>query len=364
MGAVSKTGVARPRVRQQRRTPQLPRPGRASTAAAGIRRPRPRQARGGEILRVRRGRGFVYLSADGSLVQDERELARIRSLAIPPAWTDVRIAASPRARIQADGRDAKGRKQYRYRSSWRRNRDRAKFGRMAAFGAALPRIREQVEEDLALPGVPREKVLAAVVRLMETTLIRIGNDQYARMNDSYGLTTLKDGHARISKSTVRLRFRGKSGMVHHVRFRDRTLARIVARCRDLPGEALFQYADDAGRTRRVRSADVNAYLRRITGDQFSAKDFRTWAGTMCCTRSLWAATVGSVQERKRAVKLALEEAAERLGNTPAVCRSAYVHPAVIRAFEEGSLRRPGGECTDEEALIALLQALPCAADLD
>lgn len=310
----------------------------------------------GIIRRQRRGRGFVFLTDERQPVRSEQELRRIQALGIPPAWSDVYIAASPRARIQATGRDAKGRKQYRYRSSWSSGQSRVKFARMASFGVALPKIRRQVERDLARPGLPREKILAALVHVMETTLIRIGNDEYARHNDSYGLTTLRDDHATVSSSSVVFCFRGKSGREHRVRLSDRRLARIIGRCRALPGNPLFQYIDAAGATRRVRSTDVNAYLRSIVGAGFSAKDFRTWAGTLCCAQRLWGRPWPETEmERKRAIKQAIEQTSRQLGNTPAVCRSAYIHPAVLDAFASGNLKPPPGSKSDEAALLTLLR---------
>src|SRR6188508_2063078 len=232
------------------------------------------------ITRRRSGRGFAYRDRDGATIRDEQVLARIRSLAIPPAWTDVWICPSPIGHIQATGRDARGRKQYRYHPRWRARRDAGKFDRMLEFADALPAIRARCDADLARRGLPREKVLAAVVRLLELTLIRVGNDEYARLNKSFGLTTLKDHHAVVDGSTVHFRFRGKTGKIQEVDLRDRGLAGIVRRCQELPGQELFQYVDDDGEIRDVASDDVNAYLREASGGAgFTAKDFRTWAGT-------------------------------------------------------------------------------------
>jgi DNA topoisomerase-1 len=245
------------------------------------------------IRRRRAGRGFTYAGTDGRRLTDRRVLARIRALAIPPAWTDVWICPIARGHLQATGRDARGRKQYRYHARWREVRDEAKYGRMVAFGQALPRIRRRVEADLALPGLPRERVLAAVVRLLEKTAVRVGNEEYARENRSFGLTTLRNRHAEVGTSRIRFRFRGKGGKETEVELNDRRLARIVARCQELPGQALFTYLDEDGEPRTVDSADVNEYLREISGEEFTAKDFRTWAGTVLTPPSstrTWRAT--------------------------------------------------------------------------
>src|SRR5947208_15875356 len=238
------------------------------------------------IYRKKKGSGFIYVDAKGKVVRDEDQLYRARSLVIPPAWTDVWNCASEFGHIQATGRDARGRKQYRYHPRWREVRDGTKYDRMIAFGRALPVVRAKTEEHLKRPGLPREKVLAAVVRLLEQTHIRIGNDEYAKSNHSYGLTTLRDRHATINGSTVRLSFRGKSGIRREVELHDRRLARIVRGCQELPGQELFQYVGDDGAVHDVGSADVNDYLREITGQEFTAKDFRTWAGTMLAAHEL------------------------------------------------------------------------------
>jgi DNA topoisomerase-1 len=290
------------------------------------------------IRRRRCGKGFCYVDAKGRTIKDPRELERIKKLAIPPAWTDVWICPVPNGHLQATGRDAKGRKQYRYHPEWRSVRDETKFGRMVAFGEALPKIRERVEADLSLAGLSREKVLAAVVKLLETTLIRVGNKEYARQNDSYGLTTLRDGHVDIEGSKLRFEFRGKSGKEHSVELKDRRLARIVRQCRDLPGQTLFQYLDDGGERQKVTSEDVNAYLRETTGEDFTAKDFRTWGGTVLALSALL--EVGCAENEKEANKAvvdAVKRVASELGNRPAICRKFYVHPAVIDAFVDGSL---------------------------
>jgi DNA topoisomerase-1 len=291
------------------------------------------------IRRERVGDDFCYVNSRGEPIQDEHELARIRAIGIPPGWTDVWICERANGHIQATGRDAKGRKQYRYHPRWREVRDEAKYNRTLAFGQALPSMRARVEADLSLPGLPREKVLAAVVRLLETTLIRVGNDEYARSNQSYGLTTMRDQHVRLEDSSrMRFAFRGKSGKTHNITLKDRRLATIVKRCRDLPGQELFQYIDEQGEQRDVSSDDVNAYLREISGQDFTAKDFRTWAGTVLAAQTLRAieGAESETQARKQ-IKQAIEQVAERLGNTPTICRKCYVHPAVLDAYLDGSL---------------------------
>jgi DNA topoisomerase-1 len=290
------------------------------------------------IERRKRGSSFVYVGANGRPVRDAATLKRIRSLVIPPAWTDVWICTDPRGHIQAVGRDQRGRKQYRYHPRWREVRDETKYEKMIGFVKALPHIRSRVNRDLAKPGLPREKVLAAVVRLLETTLIRVGNDEYANSNNSYGLTTLQDRHAKISGGRIRFRFRGKSGVRHEIDLDDPRLARIVRKCQDLPGEELLQYLDDDGNVRDIGSGDVNEYLREITGQPFTAKDFRTWAGTVLAARALQEfQQVDSQAQAKKNVVHAIEEVARKLGNTRAVCRKCYVHPAVIDSYMDGSL---------------------------
>ena len=282
--------------------------------------------------------GFEYIDTRGEPIRDDKQLERIKALAIPPAWTDVWICPSPNGHIQATGRDARGRKQYRYHPRWRMVRDETKYARMLAFGAALPRIRKRVERDLKRPGLPREKVLAAVVRLLETTLIRVGNAEYARDNQHYGLTTMRDKHVGVEGTQICFEFTGKSGKRHSVDLRDRRLARIVKQCRDLPGYELFQYIDDDGQRQDVDSADVNAYLREISGEEFTAKDFRTWAGTVLASLALQELeTSDSDAEAKHKIGQAVESVSEHLGNTPAICRKCYIHPAVIDAYLEGSL---------------------------
>jgi DNA topoisomerase-1 len=301
------------------------------------------------IRRRRVGEDFEYIAPDGERILDPSELERISALGIPPAWTDVWICPSPNGHIQATGRDAKGRKQYRYHPRWRATRDETKYARMLAFGAALPLIRQRVEEDLARPGLPREKVLAAVVRLLETTLIRVGNAEYARDNEHYGLTTMRDKHVDVNGAKISFEFVGKSGIHHMVSLKDRRLARIVQRCRDLPGYELFQYIDEQGQRQDVGSADVNAYLREITGQEFTAKDFRTWAGTMLASLALQEIEASdSDAEAKKKIARVVESVAERLGNTPTICRKCYIHPAVIDAYLEGSLLDTLAQWTAEE----------------
>jgi DNA topoisomerase I len=290
------------------------------------------------IRRKRVGKHFSYIGLDGKPIRDPEELKRIKSLGIPPAYTDVWICPLPNGHIQATGRDAKGRKQYRYHPRWREVRDETKYGRMLAFGAALPRIRERVEQDLNLPDLSREKVLATVVRLLETTLIRVGNDEYARQNKSFGLTTMRDRHVEVSGATVKFRFRGKSGKNHSIALTDRRLAKIVKRCRDIPGYELFQYIDDNGDRQTIDSADVNEYLREITGQDFTAKDFRTWAGTVLATLALQECEAfESETQAKKQITQAISSVAERLGNTPSICRKCYVHPAVIDSYLDGTM---------------------------
>jgi DNA topoisomerase-1 len=301
------------------------------------------------IRRRRSGTSFRYVHPDGTPVRDEPTLRRIRSLVIPPAWTDVWITTDPRGHLQATGRDAKGRKQYRYHPRWRAVRDETKYGRMIAFGRALPAIRARIDHDLRRPGLPREKVLATIVRLLETTLIRVGNEEYARENRSYGLTTLRSRHVDVHGSELRFSFRGKSGKEHHVALHDRRLARVMRRLQELPGQEVFQYVDDDGARVSIDSDDVNAYLREIAGEEFSAKDFRTWAGTVLCSvalRELDAAT--SETEAKHNVAQVVKQVAQQLGNTPAVCRACYVHPTVIEAYLEASPDRPFADALGRE----------------
>ena len=319
------------------------------------------------IARIRSGRGFRYRATDGAAVRDRPTLARIRALAIPPAWTGVWICPVPHGHIQAVGRDARGRKQYRYHPRWREIRDETKYGRMIDFGRALPRIRRRVQDDVARAGLPREKVLAAVVGLLETTLIRVGNEEYARQNGSYGLTTLRAKHVRVDGGRVRFEFRGKGGKPHVVALTDRRLARVVRQCQDLPGHELFQYVDDDGQRQTIDSADVNAYLRDLIGHEFTAKDFRTWAGTVLAVVALRGLDPGGPTRARKHITQAVAAVAEQLRNTPAICRKCYIHPAVFEAFQESALgprvtvvERPRAASRfalqpDERAVLRLLE---------
>jgi DNA topoisomerase-1 len=289
------------------------------------------------IARQRAKDGFRYLDANGKAVRDGATLARIKALAIPPAWENVWICPHANGHLQACGRDARGRKQYRYHARWRTVRDEAKYERMLAFGRALPAIRQRIDADLRRPGLPREKVLATIVYLLQATMIRIGNEEYARENKSFGLTTLRNRHVRIDGSEVEFRFRGKSGVFHNVKVHDRRLANIIRRTRELPGQDLFQYVDDEGEPHSIGSQDVNDYLREITGEDYTAKDFRTWAGTVLAALALNEfEKVDSQAQAKKNIVRAIEHVAERLGNTPSVCRKCYVHPAVLDAYLDGA----------------------------
>jgi DNA topoisomerase-1 len=311
------------------------------------------------IRRRRAGKGYVYRDASGAVVRDSETLERIRKLAIPPAWTEVWISPDPRGHIQAVGRDAKGRKQYIYHAGWSAERSAAKYARAAAFGRALPQIRERTEADLSKRGLTREKVLATVVRLLELTLIRVGNREYARTNRSYGLTTLTKRHLELEGSALVLHFRGKSGIERRIGVRDRRLARLLRNFQELPGQHLFKYPDAEGELVPIESADVNDYLREVAGDGFSAKDFRTWAATVSAARALRAEPPPrSKTEAKRTIARCCRAVSGLLGNTPSVCRASYIHPAVLEAYAEGlladALPEPEDE-TFEPALIAFLE---------
>jgi DNA topoisomerase-1 len=316
------------------------------------------------IRRRKFGKGFSYIKPDGAPVRDEATLDRICKLAIPPAWTDVWISPEPRGHIQAVGRDQKGRKQYRYHDRWRQVRDSHKYDRVIAFGRALPRLRRRVEHDLARRGLPREKVLAAVIRVMEITLIRVGNEEYAKQNKSFGLTTLRDRHARIAGGKAIFEFRGKSGKVHQTGFHDRRLARIVKACQDLPGQRLFQYVDEDGERHAVESADVNAYIRETLGEDFSAKDFRTWAGTVSAARALMLSEAcTTATQAKRNISTCVKAVAGVLGNTAAVCRGSYIHPTVLQSYAKGELNlKPAKD--DRGFELAVLRFLEAARDRD
>ncbi|HET7731957.1 MAG TPA: DNA topoisomerase IB [Usitatibacter sp.] len=296
------------------------------------------------IRRRRAGRGWVYFAPNGARIRDKDKRKRLNALAIPPAWTDVWICPDPDGHIQATARDARGRKQYRYHASYREACDRSKFRRMLEFSEVLPRLRDRVERDLGGPDLSRRQLLATVVRLLDRTLIRVGNDEYARENRSFGLTTLRRRHVAVEGTSLRFSFRGKSGVDHNVALTDARLARIIQRCQDLPGVELFQYLDAAGRRQAVSSDDVNAYLREVTGKDFSAKDFRTWGGTMHAAVMLRSMGPAATQrEAERNILRALEEVAERLGNTRTVCRKYYVHPAILEAYLTGRIVGPAIE---------------------
>jgi DNA topoisomerase-1 len=282
--------------------------------------------------------GFRFLGLDGRVIRKAAELKRIRALAVPPAWTEVWICADPRGHLQATGRDARGRKQYRYHPDWRVCRDETKYDHMQQFAAALPGIRMRTEADLSRAGLPREKVLATVVQLLEKSLIRVGNDEYARHNRSFGLTTLRNQHVDVQGATLTFEFRGKSGVRHSVDVNDRRLARIVKQCRELPGQELFQYVDDDGTHQDVTSSDVNAYLKEISGEEFTAKDFRTWAGTVLAATALREISrAPSLTQGKKNVLQAIEAVAGMLGNTRAVCRKSYIHPAILDSYMDSTL---------------------------
>jgi DNA topoisomerase-1 len=298
-----------------------------------------------------------FFDAAGAPVTDEATLARIKALVIPPAWTDVWICAQANGHLQATGRDARGRKQYRYHAKWRTVRDDVKYERMLNFGKALPAIRAEVDRALKLPGLPREKVLATIVYLLEATMMRIGNEEYARTNKSFGLTTLHNRHVKVDGSDIAFHFRGKSGVFHDIELHDRRLAKIIARTRELPGQELFQYIDKDGARHSVDSSDVNDYLRTITGEEYTAKDFRTWSGTVLAALALQEfEKFDSETQAKKNIVRAIESVAAKLGNTPSICRKCYVHPAVLEAYLEGSVLA-ALRTTSEKALVADLHAL-------
>jgi DNA topoisomerase I len=321
---------------------------------------------GPAIRRRRAGKGFLYLDANGRRVANAETLKRIRSLVIPPAWTDVWICAAADGHIQATGRDVKGRKQYKYHAEYREAREQSKYEHLFAFAEALPTIRATVAEHMSLRGLPREKVLATVVHLLESTLIRVGNDEYARNNQSYGLTTLKSDHVAVEGSEVRFQFTGKSGKQWSLAMRDRRVARIIRACQELPGQDLLQYFNEEKALHAVSSGDVNAYLREITGADITAKDFRTWAGTMLMARYLAISEpFTSATQAKRVMSAAVKKVAAALGNTAAVCRKSYIHPAisdaylggafVLKVMEEGSSSKSAGLRPEEVAVLALLK---------
>ena len=321
------------------------------------------------LRRIKSGQGFRYQDANGRALRNPEQLARVKKLAIPPAWTEVWICADPNGHQQATGRDARGRKQHRYHPRWREVRDETKFTRMIAFARALPKMRRRLAKDLKLPGLPQKKVLATVVKLLEKTFVRVGNEEYERQNNSYGLTTMKDRHVEINGSKVEFRFRGKSGKTHNLTVENPRIAKIVRHCQDLPGQELFQYLDEDGKRQDVKSEAVNAYLREISGQDFTAKDFRTWAGTVLAAIALQEfQKFDSMAQAKRNITRAIESVAQRLGNTPTICRKCYIHPAVIESYMEGSMieglrQRAHAQYTEalrslkpeEAAVVTLLQ---------
>ncbi|AIR90611.1 DNA topoisomerase IB [Pseudomonas cremoricolorata] len=313
---------------------------------------------------------FIYHDADGNRISDEPTLKRIAALAIPPAYTQVWICVDPKGHLQATGLDARGRKQYRYHPEWRELRDAHKYGRMLAFAEALPALRKAVERDLTRPGLDRNKVLALVVTLIDHTLIRVGNQRYLKDNQSYGLTTLRNRHAKVKGSTVRFEFRGKRGVQHSITLRDRRLAGLVKRCQELPGQELFQYVDSDGERHRIGSSDVNQYLQALTGADFTAKDYRTWAGSSMALSLLRPLAWQPETHAKRHVADIVKQVASRLGNTPAVCRKSYIHPAVLEHFILGHLeamprsRKRKGMQMEEVALLKFLQGLEQAVVVD
>jgi DNA topoisomerase-1 len=292
------------------------------------------------IHRKRAGKRFNYVDAKGRRISDKTTLARVRSLVIPPAWEDVWICAQANGHIQAVGRDVRGRKQYRYHPKWGQVRDESKYDRMMAFAKALPGIRRRVNRELKLPGLAREKVLAAMVRLLETTSIRVGNDEYAKQNKSYGLTTLRNRHVSVRGSKIHFEFRGKSGVEHEIDLEDPRLAKIIRRCQELPEQELFEYVDHAGDRHSISSTDVNAYLREISGNDFTAKDFRTWTGTLLAAMALQEFEgFDSETQAKKNVVAAIEQVAKKLGNTKAVCRKCYIHPAILDSYLDGTMAK-------------------------
>jgi DNA topoisomerase I len=320
------------------------------------------------LQRCNHGKGFIYKTADGKPIRDPDVIRRINALAIPPAWRDVWICLDPNGHLQATGRDAKGRKQYRYHPHWREVRDQTKYDKMLAFAKQLPAIRRQVEKDLGVPGLPRQKVLATVVRLLETGMVRVGNQEYVRQNKSYGAVTLRARHVDVSGRKIRFEFRGKSGVQHSFDLNDHRLAKIIRRCQELPGHELFKYIDENRELCAIDSADVNDYLRNIAGEEFTSKDFRTWAGTLLAARALCEFCGDNAKATKRNVARAIDNVARQLGNTRAVCRNCYIHPAVIESYLNHSLAdafrtrsrnliraRASALTPEETSLVALLE---------
>ncbi|MGZ8899426.1 MAG: DNA topoisomerase IB [Limisphaerales bacterium] len=320
------------------------------------------------IRRIGSAKAPRYITADKRPMTDKITLARIKRLAVPPAWTEVWICPKDNGHLQATGRDAKGRKQYRYHPHWRQTRDESKYTRMLDFARALPKVRQRIERDLKKPGLPREKVLAAVIKILETGLIRVGNDEYARTNKSFGLTTMQDRHVDVNGSTIRFEFRGKSGKFHKIDIEDRHLANIVGGCQAIPGQELFQYFGDDGRPRDITSTDVNEYLQALTKSDFTAKDFRTWGGTVLAAMALQEfEKYDTKKQAKKNLVRAIEAVAQRLGNTPAICKKCYIHPEIMNAYLDGTmigtfkkraeteLRKSTGLRPEENAVLAFLQ---------
>jgi DNA topoisomerase-1 len=312
--------------------------------------------------KILRGK-FVYFDAQGQRIKDEAEIKRINALVIPPAYTDVWICADPQGHLQATGRDARGRKQYRYHPRWREVRDQNKYSRMVQFGLALPKVRKKIEAQLAQPGIGRDKVMATVISLLDATLIRIGNSQYARDNRSYGLTTLRNKHVAVRGNSILFEFRGKSGVEHKISVTDRRLAKVIKRCMELPGQNLFQYLDDNGERHTVSSSDINAYLQSLTGAAFTAKDYRTWAGSALALATLRKLDWEPEGDAKKHIVDMVKAVSRQLGNTPAICRKCYIHPAVMEGFLQGELaklprsRQRKGLRAEEVALASFLQNL-------
>jgi DNA topoisomerase-1 len=348
-------------IRKRRKKTLLPADPQDSARIAGLRYV---LAEGPGIVRKRAGKGFCYIGPDGKPVRDREELKRIRSLVIPPAWTNVWICPLKHGHLQAVGRDARGRKQYRYHPVYRLIRDQTKFERMIAFGEALPDIRKQVHNDLELPGMPKNKVLATVLKLLETTKIRIGNEEYAKTNDSYGLTTMREDHVEVSGYKLRFHFRGKSGLEHDIELADRRLAKVVRDCQCIPGEELFHYVDPEGGVCKIYSEDVNNYLRDITGQDFTAKDFRTWGGTGLAALEL--ESIGpstSETETKKNIVAAIKAVAAKLGNKPSTCRKYYVHPVVLESYTDGSLFDFMAKATGSDSPFGLRREEQCVLNL-
>ena len=349
------------RLRSRRKPALLPADPQESARIAGLRHI---LAEGPGIGRKRAGKGFCYIGPDGKAVTDREELKRIRGLMIPPAWTSVWICPFKQGHLQAVGRDARGRKQYRYHPVYRLIRDQTKFERIIAFGEAVPAIRKQVQHDLELPGMPKNKVLATVLKLLETTRIRVGNEEYARTNESYGLTTMREDHVEVSGYKLRFRFRGKSGLEHNIELADRRLAKIVHDCQCIPGEELFHYIDPDGQVCKIYSEDVNNYLREITGQDFTAKDFRTWGGTGQAAMELESiGPASSETETKKNIVTAIKAVASKLGNKPSTCRKYYVHPVVLDSYTDGGLFDFMKKASGSDSPFGLRREEACVLDV-